>query len=83
MRSVTSKVALGEADAGFAYATDAQAVADDVEAIELPAGAQVPIEYGIAVVSASEHRDGAQEFVDEVLGPDGRAALEAAGFGLP
>lgn len=83
VRSVTSKVALGEADAGFAYATDAQAVADDVEAVELPASAQVPIEYGIAVVSATENDDAAQTFVDEVLGPDGRAALETAGFGLP
>lgn len=83
VRSVTAKVALGEADAGFAYATDAQAVADDVEAVELPANAQVPIEYGIAVVSASENGEAARAFVERVLGPDGRAALEAAGFGVP
>jgi molybdate transport system substrate-binding protein len=83
VRAVTGKVALGEADAGFAYATDAQAVADDVDAVELPAAAQPPIRYGIAVVADSGRRAAAQAFVERVLGPDGRAALRAAGFGVP
>ena len=34
-------------------------------------------------MTASENQDGAEAFVAEVLGPEGRAALEAAGFGLP
>lgn len=83
VRAVTGKVALGEADAGFAYATDALAVADDVEAIEIPADAQPPINYGIAVVADGEQKAAAQAFIDAVLAPEGRRALEAAGFGLP
>jgi molybdate transport system substrate-binding protein len=83
VRGVTGKVALGEADAGFAYATDAVAVGDEVEVVELPARAQAPIRYGIAVVATSGDPDAAQAYVDRVLGPEGRAALEAAGFGLP
>jgi molybdate transport system substrate-binding protein len=83
VRDVTSKVALGEADAGFAYATDARAAGDDVAAIAIPAAAQPPIRYDIAVVAASGDRDGARAFVDRVLSADGRAALAAAGFGLP
>lgn len=83
VRAVTQKVALGEADAGFAYATDAIAVVEDVEAIELPAAAQPPIRYGIAVVAESGRSEPARAFVEQVLGPDGRAALAEAGFGLP
>lgn len=83
VRAVTGKVALGEADAGFAYATDARAVAGDVDAVELPADAQPPIRYGIAVVAGSDRRDAAQAFVARVLGPEGRRELRAAGFGVP
>jgi molybdate transport system substrate-binding protein len=83
VRAVTGKVALGEADAGFAYTTDALAVADDVDAIEIPADAQPPINYGIAVVTDSDKKAAAQAFIDSVLSPEGRKELEAAGFGLP
>jgi molybdate transport system substrate-binding protein len=83
VKGVVGKVTLGEADAGFVYATDAAVAGDDVQVIELPEGAQPPIEYQIAVVSASDNKDAAQAFVDEVLGPDGQAALEAAGFVVP
>jgi molybdate transport system substrate-binding protein len=83
VRSVTGKVALGEADAGFAYATDAAAVADDVEVVELPPGAHPAIRYGVAVVSASDDPESARAYIDRLRGPEGRAALEAAGFGVP
>jgi len=83
VRAVAGKVALREADAGFAYATDAAAVADDVEAVPIPAAAQPPIRYGIAVVADSGRREAAQAFIDRVRSPEGQAALEAAGFGVP
>jgi molybdate transport system substrate-binding protein len=83
VKGVVGKVALGEADAGFVYATDAAVATEDVTVIELPEGSQPPIEYQIAVVSISENREAAQAFVDEVTGPDGRARLEAAGFVVP
>ena len=83
VKGVAAKVALGEADAGFVYATDVTAVADDVLSLELPDGAQPPIEYQIAVVADSDDLDGAEAFVDRLLGPDGREALEQAGFVVP
>ncbi len=83
VRSVTGKVALGEADAGFAYATDAFAVAKDVDPVEIPASAQPPIVYAIAVVKASRNAAAAKAFVAAVTSAKGRDALEAAGFGLP
>jgi molybdate transport system substrate-binding protein len=84
VKGVVGKVALGEADAGFVYATDARAAGPDVRAIELPtaAAASADIRYLIAVVRGGD-RGAGEAFVDLVLGERGRAALAAAGFGLP
>ena len=83
VRGIVSKVALGEADAGFVYATDVRPVAGKVRAIELPPEAQPQIEYLIAVVKGSARHAAAEAFVQRVLGPGGRSALEREGFGLP
>jgi molybdate transport system substrate-binding protein len=80
VKGVVGKISLGEGDVGFVYATDAAVAADDVTVVELPEGSQPPIEYQIAVVSASERKEAAQAFVDLVLGDEGREQLEAAGF---
>jgi molybdate transport system substrate-binding protein len=83
VKGVVGKVTLGEADAGFVYATDAAVAGDEVIMLELPEGSQPPIEYQIAVVADSENRGAAEAFVDLVLGEEGRMQLEAAGFILP
>ena len=83
VKGVVGKITLGEGDVGFVYATDAAVAGDDVMVIELPEGSQPPIEYQIAVVSASENQAAAEAFVQEVLGPDGQAALAATGFIVP
>jgi molybdate transport system substrate-binding protein len=83
VKGIVAKVALGEADAGFVYATDAAAAADRVAVVELPPAAQPRIEYVITVVSGSKHAKAAAAFVRSVLSERGRAALAAAGFGLP
>lgn len=81
--SVAAKVALGEADAGFVYATDAAGFAGDVVVVELPGRAQPRIEYTVAVVTSAPDPAGARRFVGLLLGERGRRALAAAGFGLP
>ena len=83
VKGVVGKVALGEADAGFVYATDVKAVAEDVQVIELPDEAQPTVEYMVAVVRDGERGDQAEAFVDRLLGEEGRAALVQAGFGVP
>jgi molybdate transport system substrate-binding protein len=83
VKGVVSKVALGEADAGFVYATDVAPVEDDVDVIELPDGAQPEVEYSVAVVRGTEREREAQAFVERLLGPAGREALREAGFGTP
>ena len=83
VKGVLAKVALGEADAGFVYATDARAAGDDVVAIELPSELQGRVEYPVAVLRDAERGDDARRFVDLLRSSRGRAALRAAGFGLP
>ena len=80
VRSVVSRVATGEADAGVVYVTDVEAGGDDVEAVELPDEHNVVAEYSIDVVGDGED---AERFVELVLGDEGRAILERHGFGLP
>lgn len=83
VKGVVGKVALGEADAGFVYATDVKPVEDDVAVVDIPPEAQPPVEYQVAVVAESEHKEAAQAFVERLLGEEGRHALVGAGFGLP
>jgi molybdate transport system substrate-binding protein len=83
VKGVVSKVALGEADAGFVYATDVTPVEDDVDVIELPEEAQPEVEYSVAVVRGGERRPEARAFVARLLGEAGREALREAGFGRP
>jgi molybdate transport system substrate-binding protein len=80
VRGVLAKVALGEADAGFVYATDARTVPRKLAVIELPARANADVQYGICLVSSSADKTDGQAFVDEVLSKAGQAKLVAAGF---
>jgi len=83
VKGIVSKVALGEADAGFVYRTDARPVASRTRTIALPAWAQPPIRYELAVVKSSSHLAAARAFVKKVTSQRGRRLLAAAGFGLP
>jgi molybdate transport system substrate-binding protein len=80
VRSVLSKVALGEADAGFVYSTDAKAVPGKVTVLRVPAWAQPKVAYAMAVVSSSTNKAAAQRFVNEILSKAGQKKLLAAGF---
>jgi molybdate transport system substrate-binding protein len=80
VRAVVSKVVLGEADAGFVYATDAAAASDKVRAIDIPARYNVVAEYPIGVVSKSPAAGKAKDFVALVLGEKGQEILRRHGF---
>jgi molybdate transport system substrate-binding protein len=83
VKLVVAKVALGEADAGFAYRTDVRPVGTKVLRIALPAAAQPTVRYELCVPTATKHPREARAFVRRVLSKDGRTKLRAAGFGLP
>jgi molybdate transport system substrate-binding protein len=80
VKSVVTKVSLGEADAGIVYVTDVTAGGDRVEGVDIPTGQNVTASYPIAVVTASEAQDEARAFVDLVRSAEGQQVLKRHGF---
>jgi len=79
VKSVVSKVDLGEADAGIVYVTDASA-APDLKTIPIPANFNVIAKYPLAALVKAPNADLAAAFVAYVLSPDGQAVLKKWGF---
>jgi molybdate transport system substrate-binding protein len=80
VREVLAKVALGEADAGFVYATDAKIDAGKVKVVRVPAWAQPKVQYGVCIVTQSGDKADARAFVRKVMSRTGQAKLVRAGF---
>jgi molybdate transport system substrate-binding protein len=80
VRAVLAKVALGEADAGFVYVTDAATAAQKLQTIDIPERYNVVAEYPIGLVTKGGAAAQAKAFVDLVLGPEGQAILHKHGF---
>ena len=83
VKSVLSKVQLGEVDAGVVYVTDVRAAGDKVKGIEIAADVNASTTYPIVVLEESRNPTAAAAFVDYVLSADGAAVLSAAGFQKP
>jgi len=78
---VVTKVALGEADAGFAYVSDiTEDLADRVDKIDIPDEFNVIAEYPMAIIQESKYPAESQEFVNLVMSDEGKAVLERYGF---
>jgi molybdate transport system substrate-binding protein len=80
VKSVLSKVALGEADAGIVYTTDAATETGKVGTVTIPDALNVIAVYPIGAVKASKQTTTAQAFIDYVLSSAGQAALARYGF---
>lgn len=79
VRAVIAKIELGEGDAAIVYATDV-AASGEVDAIPVPAGANVEATYAGVVVAASDDPAAAGAFLAWLAGPDGAAILAELGF---
>lgn len=80
VREVLSQVALGQADAGFVYATDAKTVRGKVGTIGLPKSAQPRVLYAAAAVKSSHHLQAAKAWVQRLRTKRAQKKLRAAGF---
>jgi molybdate transport system substrate-binding protein len=83
VKSVLTKVALGEADAGLVYVTDVRAAADKVEGVGLAAIHNVPARYPIATLHEAAHAETARAFIAFVLSDPGKKILGEYGFRAP
>jgi molybdate transport system substrate-binding protein len=78
VKGVVTRVSLGEADAGIAYATDTTAAGGDVDGIPIPDDVNVIATYPI--VALKDSPETARRFVDLVLSEQGQAVLGEYGF---
>ncbi len=78
VKGVVGKVALGEADAGFAYRTDVAPARGRVEEVRA-IGALARADYAIAIVRDGDAGD-AEAFLARVFAAEGRRAFLRAGF---
>ena len=77
VKGIVAKVALGEADAGFVYVTDARPVASKVTKVRFRLGPQPSIRYQLAVVSSTRAPGQARAFIRKVTSKRGRLLLQA------
>ena len=81
VKSVVTKVSLGEVDAGIVYVTDVTAdVTSKIGKLEIPDALNTVAVYPIAPISDSKNADLAKAFVALVMSPDGQAVMAKYGF---
>ena len=80
VKSVFSKVQLGEADAGIVYTSDVSTHGDEVGSLAVPDALNTIAAYPIALVKVSHYSAMAQQFVNYVLSTDGQTVLTKYGF---
>jgi molybdate transport system substrate-binding protein len=83
VKSVLSKVQLGEVDAGVVYVTDVRAAADKVKGIEIAGDVNASTAYPIVALTKAPNPPGAKAFVDFVLSSAGSSVLAQDGFAAP
>jgi molybdate transport system substrate-binding protein len=84
VKSVTAKVALGEADAGIVYVTDITAkVSENLGTLDIPDALNTVAVYPIAPIADSQNPELARAFFDLVRSPAGQEVLARYGFLMP
>jgi molybdate transport system substrate-binding protein len=82
VRALTTKLELGELDAGIIYKSDLVG-SSGLEEIVISQEVNVTTDYPVAVLSRSTNRDVADEFVKFLLSPEGQGILARFGFDAP
>ena len=81
VRASVNRVALGDADATFGYASDyTPDIRDRVLIIHIPKHLNIIATYPIAVLEGAQSSELAQRWVDLVLSDEGQRVLESYGF---
>ncbi|MDM7939702.1 MAG: extracellular solute-binding protein, partial [Methanothrix sp.] len=78
---IVSKVAMGEADAGFAFISDVSPqMVGKITRILIPDRYNIEGEFPVGVLSQSKYPHDAQAFIDVLMSEKGQAVLDKYGF---
>lgn len=80
VKSVVSKIELGEADAGIVYTTDVTAAGSKVQGVPIPDADNVIATYPIVTVKATTNSTAANAFIAYVLSATGQSKVQSFGF---
>jgi molybdate transport system substrate-binding protein len=80
VKSVLSKIELGEADAGIVYVTDVMSAGSKVGGVQIPDADNVVATYPLATVKDAKNASEADQFIAYVLSSAGQAKLKSFGF---
>lgn len=81
VRVAVNRVALGDADATFGYASDVTpGIRDRVRVVEIPEGLNVTAAYPIAALEGADDPELARRWVELVLSDEGQRVLREWGF---
>ena len=80
VKAVVTRVSLGEADAGVAYATDIRAAGGKVQGVDIPEDQNVVASYPIVRLKAASNEAAANAFVEFVAAPEAQKTLTGFGF---
>jgi molybdate transport system substrate-binding protein len=80
VKSVVSKIELGEADAGIVYTTDVSAAGSKVQGVPIPDADNVIATYPIVAVKATTNSAAANAFIAYVVSAAGQGKLQSFGF---
>jgi molybdate transport system substrate-binding protein len=80
VKSVVSKIELGEADAGIVYVTDVKTAGSKVAGVAIPDSVNVIATYPIVAVKGTKNSALAIAFIAYVLSLDGQGTLQSFGF---
>jgi len=83
VRSLLTKVGVGELDAAITYVTDIASTPGDVEGVAIPEEDNVMADYSIAVLADAANQETASAFIDLVVSDEGRTILADFGFVAP
>lgn len=81
VRASVNRVAVGDADATFGYASDyTPDIQDRVEVVPIPPGLNIIAAYPVATLEDAKEPDLAREWLDLVTSKEGQRVLEKWGF---
>lgn len=80
VRTVLTRVKLGEADAGIVYVTDAKTAQKNLISLPIPKELNVFTEYSAAIPKGGPNREGARAFLDLLTAKSGKKIFAKYGF---